>query len=285
MPFLFPNRRGSRQQHVEVALSVIFCLLTALVVSLPLFKLHAQTPTSPQIQEYPVPAGSGPHDVAPAPDGKVWYTAQRSGELGILDPASGQTHHIKLGPGSAPHGVIVGLDGAAWITDGGQNAIVRVEVATGQIRVFPLPTMITPISTQPPSTLMARCGLPDNQAFTGNWTLKAGKSRSTRHRTALALMVFIVHPMGVFTSLHWLVVTWAKSIPKRMEHKCLNRQPPNRGRGGCGRTLKVGCGSVNRMLGKSGCTIRKTESGRNGSCPVRIPPPMLSLSMIRIWSG
>src|SRR5687768_951413 len=37
---------------------------------------------------YPVPPGSHPHDVAPAPDGKVWYTAQGSGELGRLDPAT-----------------------------------------------------------------------------------------------------------------------------------------------------------------------------------------------------
>ncbi len=55
----------------------------------------------PQIQEYAVPAGSRPHDVAPAPDGSVWYTAQGSGELGRLDPATGQTHHIDLGSGSA----------------------------------------------------------------------------------------------------------------------------------------------------------------------------------------
>jgi streptogramin lyase len=53
-------------------------------------------------------AGSGPHDVAPAVDGGVWYSAQRSGELGWLDPASGETRHVELGPGSAPHGVIVG---------------------------------------------------------------------------------------------------------------------------------------------------------------------------------
>jgi virginiamycin B lyase len=91
------------------------------------------------VQEYPVPPGSGPHDVAPAPDGTVWYTAQRSGELGRLDPATGETRHIKLGPRSAPHGVIVGPDGAAWVTDGGQNAIVRVDAATEAVRVFPLP--------------------------------------------------------------------------------------------------------------------------------------------------
>jgi len=91
------------------------------------------------IQEYPVPAGAGPHDVAPAPDGSVWYTAQRSGELGNLDPLTGQTHHIPLGAGSAPHGVIVGPDGAAWVTDGGLNAIVRVDPATEEVQVFPLP--------------------------------------------------------------------------------------------------------------------------------------------------
>ena len=34
------------------------------------------------VREYPVPAGSRPHDVAPARDGGVWYTAQGSGELG-----------------------------------------------------------------------------------------------------------------------------------------------------------------------------------------------------------
>jgi len=86
-----------------------------------------------------VPAGSGPHDVAPAPDGAVWYTAQRSGELGRLDPQTGQTRHVKLGPGSAPHGVIVGPDGAPWVTDGGQNAIVRVDPRTSEVRRFPLP--------------------------------------------------------------------------------------------------------------------------------------------------
>jgi virginiamycin B lyase len=91
------------------------------------------------IQEYPVPAGSHPHDVAPAPDGTVWYTAQRSGELGRLDPATGATHHIPFGPGSAPHGVIVGPDGAAWITDGGLNAILRVDPQTEAVQVFPLP--------------------------------------------------------------------------------------------------------------------------------------------------
>ena len=91
------------------------------------------------VQEYAV-RGSAPHDVAPAVAGGVWYVAQGSGQLGLLDPASGEsTKRIALGRGSAPHGVIVGPDGAPWITDGGLNAIVRVDPATDEVRVFPLP--------------------------------------------------------------------------------------------------------------------------------------------------
>ena len=103
----------------------------------------AENTTSPDqftIQEYPVPAGTHPHDVAPAADGTVWYTAQHVGALGKLDPTTGETRHIPLGAGSAPHGVIVGPDGAPWITDGGLNAIVRVDPQTEEVKVYPLPT-------------------------------------------------------------------------------------------------------------------------------------------------
>src|SRR5262245_42433778 len=75
------------------------------------------------IETFAVPPGEHPHDVAPAADGKrVWYTGQRSGVLGPLDPATGEVDRLPLGDGSAPHGVIVGPDGNPWVTDGGLNA-------------------------------------------------------------------------------------------------------------------------------------------------------------------
>jgi len=92
------------------------------------------------MKEFAVPPGSAPHDVAPAADGGIWYTAQATGELGHLDPRTGQTKHVKLGSGSRPHGVILGPDGAPWITDSGLNAIVRVDPTTSEVKRFPLPS-------------------------------------------------------------------------------------------------------------------------------------------------
>jgi len=94
---------------------------------------------SAEVKYFPVQAGDQPHDVAPAPDGTVWYTGQRSGVLGRLDPKTGGIERIALGRGSAPHGVIVGPDGAAWITDAGQNAIIRVDPTSKEVKSWLLP--------------------------------------------------------------------------------------------------------------------------------------------------
>lgn len=101
--------------------------------------LCASNAVAQTVDYFPVPAGSHPHDVAPAVDGGVWFTAQRSGNLGLLDPETGEVQLIGLGNGSRPHGVIVGPDGAAWVTDGGLNAIVRVDPVTLEVWTYTLP--------------------------------------------------------------------------------------------------------------------------------------------------
>jgi virginiamycin B lyase len=107
-------------------------LLLVLIVSIP--SVHAS-----ELEYFPVSKGDGPHDVAPSSDGKVWYTGQRTGFLGLLDPRNGTIERIPLGSGSAPHGVIIGPDGSAWVTDGGLNAIVRVDPKTKEVKTWPLP--------------------------------------------------------------------------------------------------------------------------------------------------
>ena len=96
-------------------------------------------PADLTLESVPVPDGSGPHDVAPAADGGVWYTAQATGELGWLDPETGETRHTDLGPGSAPHGVIVDDAGTAWVTDSGLNAILSVDSSGQEVTIYPLP--------------------------------------------------------------------------------------------------------------------------------------------------
>src|SRR5256885_2828629 len=106
-----------------------------------LLELAAPALAQVSVQEYAIRGGHYAHDVwsDAAPGGPVWFSAQRGGELGILDPASGKVEFVPLGPGSAPHGVIAGADGAPWLTDGGQNAIVRVDPKTRQVKAWPLP--------------------------------------------------------------------------------------------------------------------------------------------------
>ncbi len=112
--------------------------LASLPMMLLVAQLQAASAAEVKVQYFPV-TGTGPHDVAATPNGEVWYTAQRSGGMGVLDPKTGKSVEVALGPGSAPHGVIVGPDGNAWVTDGGQNAIVKVDARTRAVSVFKLP--------------------------------------------------------------------------------------------------------------------------------------------------
>jgi virginiamycin B lyase len=113
-------------------------LLSVVALASLLAPLPARAEVS--IVAYVLPAGGGaPHDVAVGGDGIVWYTAQRDGRLGRLDPGTGQVELVSLGPGAAPHGVIIGPDGAPWVTEGGTNAIVRVDPKTREVKRWPLP--------------------------------------------------------------------------------------------------------------------------------------------------
>jgi virginiamycin B lyase len=103
------------------------------------FVLSSAAVADTRVAYFPVPAGAHPHDVAAAPDGAVWFTAQHHGALGILDPRTGKVEQVRLGAKALPRGVIAGPDGAAWVTDGGQNAIARVDPNSRDVKLFALP--------------------------------------------------------------------------------------------------------------------------------------------------
>lgn len=140
-----PDQVGSMPSSLPVTTTATETSTTAAIASSTTSPSDGTTTSVPaatdlELVSYPVPPGSGPHDVAPALDGGVWYTAQGAGELGWLDPATGETLHTPLGPGSRPHGVIVDESGTAWVTDSGLNAVVGVDPETREVEVFPLPS-------------------------------------------------------------------------------------------------------------------------------------------------
>jgi virginiamycin B lyase len=111
-------------------------MLTALIALL----LVSTAGADVTVKTFALPSSGGfPHDVAVDADGIVWYTAQRSGHLGRLDPRTGKVDLVSLGRGASPHGVIIGPDGAPWVTESGTNAIVRVDPRTREVKSWPLP--------------------------------------------------------------------------------------------------------------------------------------------------
>jgi virginiamycin B lyase len=113
----------------------IWCAFVAALLVVPAFASAEIT-----MQTYALPKGGGhPHDVAVDREGIAWYTAQRDGKLGRLDPATGKVDLVPLGAGAAPHGVIIGPEGAPWVTDSGTNSIMRVDPKTREVKSWPLP--------------------------------------------------------------------------------------------------------------------------------------------------
>jgi virginiamycin B lyase len=74
-----PRRPAAAQSPTEVrvtAWAAVLALFAAVSAS-----ASTGSGSALRVREYPVPAGSHPHDVAPARDGGVWYTAQGSASI------------------------------------------------------------------------------------------------------------------------------------------------------------------------------------------------------------
>ena len=174
----------------------------------------------------------------------MFYTAQPTGKLGILDPKTGKTKEIPLGPRSAPHGVIVGPDGAAWVTDGGQNAIVRVDPATREVKVFALPadTGYANLNTLT-FDKKGRVWFTGQSGYYGRlepgtgvvtvWKSPRGSGPVRHHDDAAAAMSI---------TRRWRATTSRRSTPRRETRPLSSHRPRTRARGACGPIRAAGSG-------------------------------------------
>jgi virginiamycin B lyase len=261
-----------------------FRLAALFLAALPL--LVAPSARAAEVQYFPVQAGDHPHDVAPAPDGSVWYTGQAAGVLGRLDPKTGSVERIPLGAGSAPHGVIVGPDGAAWVTDGGLNAIVRVDPSSKAVKVWPLP------ATRPNANLntptfdgKGRIWFTAQAGIYGRLDPQTGKMDVWHAPKGLGPYGITATPDGEI-----YYVSLAGSFLGRpdletgattaIEPACPMSVP-----GGCGRTPRGGFGSANGTPAISASTILPRRTGRITDCWARRRMPTPSLSTTTTRSG
>ena len=103
-------------------------------------------PVAVVIRDYPLRAGTRPHDPAVAPDGSVWYTGQASSVLGRLDPHTGQLKEYRLAPDNArlpygvgPHGLIADRAGNIWYAGQMDGHIGRLDPVSGAVTKFRMP--------------------------------------------------------------------------------------------------------------------------------------------------
>src|SRR5258706_3180264 len=81
-----------------------------------------------------------PHDPAVAPDGSVWYTAQRADTIGRFGPATEQFKEFALPtPSSGPHGLQADKDGNIWYTGNAAGLIGKVDAKSGKVTEYKMP--------------------------------------------------------------------------------------------------------------------------------------------------
>jgi streptogramin lyase len=262
-------------------------LLTALLASgCAVEQPEATQPSSP-VQAYDVADGSRPHDVAAANDGGVWFTGQRAGFLGHLNPSTQAVKQVPLGEGSAPHGVIVGPDGAAWVTDGGLNAIVRVDATTLEVRSYRLPAGRESANLN--TATFDRDGV---LWFTGQAGVYGQLDPGTGSMTVYDAPRG-AGPYGIATTPDGDVyyASLAGSYVGRIntttgEATVLEPPTPQQGaRRASGRTALDASGSVSGTPANWGFSIRRARSGASGDCPVPARRRTPYMSMIKTRCG
>ena len=155
----------------------------AATVEVPATPLPSATPGAPRqlgLQAYKVPAGSRPHDVAPAADGGVWYTARAPASSAGSTPRLAKSSRSRWAPAqrlTASSSARTARPGSptAASTPWSASTPPTHAVTTLPAALEPTPT---PTSTPPPSTSRAASGSPARPASTASSTPRTATCRS-----------------------------------------------------------------------------------------------------------
>jgi len=98
------------------------------------------------IEEWMTPSKPAyPHDPTVAPDGSIWYTAQRASTVGRFDPKTLEFVEIKTPPGPAPEALQslgnpqIDSHGIMWVPDGPNNRWLAFDTKTENFTAYAWP--------------------------------------------------------------------------------------------------------------------------------------------------
>ena len=99
-------------------------------------------PVTGEMKEYKLPAGSHPHSVEIDNEGRVWYTGNGNGTIGMLIPGTEEFQVYEMPDPNArdPHTMIFDENNVAFFTVQNSNYVGRLDPATGDITLVQPPT-------------------------------------------------------------------------------------------------------------------------------------------------
>lgn len=94
-------------------------------------------PKTQRTREYPLPPNSMPHTVQLDPKGRPWFSGNKNGTIGWVDPASGKATTWKMPDPEAtdPHTITFDKNGIVYFTFQAANRIGRLNPDTGEIKI------------------------------------------------------------------------------------------------------------------------------------------------------
>jgi virginiamycin B lyase len=138
--------------------------------------------------EYPTPTSfSGPYDIAPGPNGTLWFTESQTNKIGEISTNGTITEFTIPTSSSIPRGIVEGPDHNIWFTEIAGNKIGEVNTTTNAVTDY----AITSPTSNPEDITVGSNG---NLWFTEYATNKIGEFNPTTH----AMVNEFAAPGGVY---------------------------------------------------------------------------------------
>jgi virginiamycin B lyase len=158
-------------------------------------------PKTGAFKKFQLEKGTNPHTCLVDSKGNVWYTGNRNGTLGRINPVTGEIKVFKITDSTVrdPHTMVFDKDGNIWFTAQQTNAIGFFNVKNESFRIVkpPIPAGSTRRSTNPYGIVLDSKGRPWFNLFATNMigtidpvtfelnTYRVGNDSTTNRRIAI----------------------------------------------------------------------------------------------------